>query len=59
MYYTFYFKGITKDIQKYKERIISINTIAQEDFIEFIKDSILDLDNYNIDIITKYKDIKQ
>jgi hypothetical protein len=59
IYYTSCFKGIARDIWKYRERSVGINSTDWETFIEFIKDFILDPENCSNNVLTKFKDTKQ
>jgi hypothetical protein len=53
------FEDIARDIWKYKERSVGVNSTDWETFIEFIKDSILDPENCSNNTFAKFKDVKQ
>ncbi len=53
------FKGIVRDVQKYREYIVGVNNTSQEDFKAFIKDAIIDPGNYSMQLLIVYKEAAQ
>jgi predicted DNA-binding protein YlxM (UPF0122 family) len=53
------FEGIARDIWKRKERRIGVDNTSWEDFKEFMKNSISDPENRNLDAIAKHDEAHQ
>jgi hypothetical protein len=53
------FEGVPKEIWRRKERAEGIDNMLWEDFVDFMKDSISDPANRNMDALTKHNDARQ